>query len=220
MKKIIDIDLGLSEYKKTWDFQENLFNKNIKSKLDNKKPENHLILCEHPHVFTLGKSGQLNNLLANEELLRKINATFYKINRGGDITYHGPGQIVGYPVFDLEQFDMGVKKYINTIETIIIDIISKFGILGQHHSTAAGVWLDVGTERERKICAIGVKISRGITMHGFALNVNTDLKYFDYINPCGYTDKGVSSIEKETGKFQDIKKIKNLIFTKFTQYFV
>lgn len=197
-------DLGLIEYKEAWDFQENLFSQNIIGKQQQRNGDpatvsliNHLLFCQHPHVYTIGKSGKAQNLLVNPDFLKSIGATVVQTNRGGDITYHGPGQLVGYPIFDLEQFGLSVKEYVDRIEESVIRLLNLYGLEGQRSSGATGVWLGVGTPRERKICAIGVRASRYITMHGFALNINTDLKYFTYINPCGFTDKGVTSLAKE-----------------------
>ncbi len=209
-------DLGLTEYKSVWDYQEQMFSIKQKMKLLGQLPDNHVLLCEHPHVYTLGKSGKQNNLLINDDFLKSIQATYFKINRGGDITYHGPGQIVGYPIIDLEQFNLGVRDYINKLQQLIINVLAEFGIVGNHNSDATGVWLDIGTPNERKICAIGVKVSRSITMHGFALNVNTDLSYFNHINPCGFVDKGVTSMQKELGKSVDIDVIKSKIRKEFS----
>jgi len=209
-------DLGLTEYKSVWDYQEQMFSIKQKMKLLGQLPDNHVLLCEHPHVYTLGKSGKQNNLLINDDFLKSIQATYFKINRGGDITYHGPGQIVGYPIIDLEQFNLGVRDYINKLQQLIINVLAEFGIVGNHNSDATGVWLDIGTPNERKICAIGVKVSRSITMHGFALNVNTDWSYFNHINPCGFVDKGVTSMQKELGKSVDIDVIKSKIRKEFS----
>jgi lipoyl(octanoyl) transferase len=209
-------DLGLIDYKEAWDYQEIQFNTIVDTKLYNRenpanpKPIiNKLLFCEHPHVYTLGKSGEVNNLLINEQFLARINATFYKINRGGDITYHGPGQLVGYPIFDLEQMNLSVKSYIDTLEEAIILTIAEYGITGSRLAGATGVWLDVDVPgKARKICAIGVRASRYVSMHGFALNANTDLQYFSYINPCGFVDKGVTSIKQEIGKEVDMAELK------------
>ncbi len=208
-------DLDLVDYKTVWDYQEKQFNRLIECKLRNRKktqsPEkiiNHLIFCEHPHVFTLGKSGKANNLLISDDLLNKIKASFYQINRGGDITYHGPGQIVGYPIFDLEQMSLGLKDYIFGLEEAIILTLEPFGLKGERLKGATGVWLDTNNSRARKICAIGVRASRFVSMHGFALNVNTNLNYFSYINPCGFIDKDVTSLQKEIGELVDIQKVK------------
>ncbi|PWE01134.1 lipoyl(octanoyl) transferase LipB [Marinilabilia rubra] len=219
-------DLGEIDYKKAWDYQEEQFDRIVKSKLFNrdnpdqvKSIEHHLIFCEHPHVYTLGKSGQANNLLIQDEFLKKINASFYKINRGGDITYHGPGQIVGYPIFDLEQMALGIKEYIFKLEEAIIKTIGEFGIEGDRLPGATGVWLEIQTPRARKICAIGVRASRYVSMHGFALNVNTNLDYFNYINPCGFVDKGVTSMEKELGQKVSIQEVKDKLKNNLQEVF-
>jgi len=214
-------DLGLTDYKKCWDLQEKLLVEVITDKKLHGQPsaKNHFLLVEHPHVFTLGKNGNPNNLFAHEGLLKKINATFYKINRGGDITYHGPGQIVGYPIIDLEFYKLGVREYIERMENAIIATIKQFGLEGSHKEGATGVWLDTGNpSKARKICAIGVRVSRYVTMHGFALNVNTDMRYFNYINPCGLS-LGVTSIQKESGKEINLEKVKNILKEKFNSVF-
>jgi lipoyl(octanoyl) transferase len=209
-------DLGVMDYKEAWDYQEQQFERIIECKLFNREnPTNsevivhHLLFCEHPHVYTLGKSGQANNLLIQDDFLKKINATFYKINRGGDITYHGPGQIVGYPIFDLEQMKLGVREYIFKLEEAIIQTLKPFGIMGERLDGATGVWLETKTTGTRKICAIGVRASRYVSMHGFALNANTNLDYFSHINPCGFIDKGVTSMQKELGEEVDIEEVKS-----------
>jgi lipoyl(octanoyl) transferase len=202
------VDLGLKEYKTAWEIQEKFHQELVDNKDASKQVEHKLIFCEHPHVYTLGKSGEQNNLLINDEFLKKINATYYKSNRGGDITYHGPGQIVGYPIFDLELLNIGVKEYIRKLEEAIITTLGEYNIIATQMDGATGVWLDVNTPKARKICAIGVRVSKAVTMHGFALNVNTDLKYFTHINPCGYINKGVTSIENELGKSFDIMEVK------------
>ncbi|MGQ1890029.1 lipoyl(octanoyl) transferase LipB [Thermophagus sp. OGC60D27] len=211
-------DLGLIDYKKAWDYQEDNFQQIVDVKLfnrehpDDQKPVIHrLIFCEHPHVYTLGRSGEAGNLLITDEFLKKIDASFYKINRGGDITYHGPGQIVGYPIFDLEQLKLGVKEYIHLLEEAIILTLSAFDIKSERLDGATGVWLDTGTPHARKICAIGVRASRFVSMHGFALNVNTNLDYFNYINPCGFVDKGVTSFRKEKGEAMDLSQVKRVL---------
>jgi lipoyl(octanoyl) transferase len=187
------------DYKEAWDKQEALFQKIIQAKKEGKETRDleTVFLCEHPHVYTLGRNGEANNLLINEDFLRKIEAKFYKIDRGGDITYHGPGQLVGYPILDLENYDRSLKGYIHKMEEAIIRILHYYGIQGARLEGATGVWLDGTTQKARKICAIGVRASRFVTMHGFALNVNTDLTYFNYINPCGFVDKGVTSLQEE-----------------------
>lgn len=202
------IDLGNVAYKEAWEIQEKHHQAIVNGKNNGEILPGKLIFVEHPHVYTLGKSGQQNNLLISDEFLKKINATYYKSNRGGDITYHGPGQIVGYPIFDLEALDMGVREYIGKIENAIIDTLAAYSISATQMEGATGVWIDVNTPKARKICAIGVRVSKAVTMHGFALNVNTDLNYFSYINPCGFVDKGVTSMEKELGSPLDFNQVK------------
>jgi len=227
-KKVQFEDLGIIDYKKAWDYQENIFAEYLKNKAENRdlpqekqiEIEGKVIFCEHPHVYTLGKSGEQNNLLIADEFLKKINATYYKINRGGDITYHGPGQIVGYPIIDLERFNLQVKQYIANLEQSIILTLNEFGIKSERLNGATGVWLDTTIPgKTRKICAIGVKASRFITMHGFAFNVNTNLEYFNYINPCGFVDKGVTSMEKELGQKQDFNFVKEILKKKMEDVF-
>jgi len=220
MEKITFQDWHTTDYKTAWDRQEELLELAQHRKFDLHLPlENNFIFCEHPHVFTIGKSGNNNNLLVDKIFLEKIHATVYHINRGGDITYHGPGQIVGYPILDLEDFGLGVKQYIYQIEETIIRTLKAYDINATRLAGATGVWLDINTPKVRKICAIGVRVSRGITMHGFAFNINTDLKYFSYINPCGFTDKGVTSLQKELGKPIDIKGVKEKIKENFLTVF-
>lgn len=217
---VIYKDIGQRDYKETWDYQAEIFNKIV----ENKKPEHSagvsvpkilpgvLIFVEHPHVYTLGKSGSQDNLLLDLIQLQAKDASFYRIDRGGDITYHGPGQIVGYPIFDLEAIKIGLKEYIYRIEEAIIRTAKEFGITASRLEGGTGVWLDPEFPgKARKICAIGVKASRFVTMHGFAFNVNTDLTYFNYINPCGFTDKGVTSLEKELGTRQDYESVKGIV---------
>jgi lipoyl(octanoyl) transferase len=214
-------DLGMREYKAAWDFQEETLKKVLALREKELQPESAgtLIFCEHPHVYTLGKSGEQNNLLINDEFLKKINASYYKSNRGGDITYHGPGQIVGYPIFDLEKLEIGVKQYIHLIEEAIIMTLSEYSVPASRLEGATGVWVDTGTPVVRKICAIGVRVSKAVTMHGFALNVNTDLKYFSYINPCGFQDKGVTSMQKELGYTLDFSGVKMILKQKTAEIF-
>lgn len=213
-------DLGLKDYKEAWDFQASVFNKLVDEKktaagaavLNSGYSPGMLIFTEHPHVYTLGKSGSESNLLIDQIQLRKKDATFYHIDRGGDITYHGPGQIVGYPIFDLEKIGVSLKEYIHLLEEAVIKTLSVYGITAGRLDGGTGVWLDAGIPgRARKICAIGVKASRYITMHGFAFNINTDLSYFDSINPCGFRDKGVTSLEKELGLRQDFEEVKRKV---------
>ncbi len=213
-------DLGLMEYGKAWDYQENLLQETLQARKNTTATTaGTLLLCEHPHVYTLGKSGQLNNLLIQDEFLQKIHATYYRSNRGGDITYHGPGQLVGYPIFDLEALKLGVKQYINLLEEAIIQTLAQYSISAGRLEGATGVWLDAQTPMARKICAIGVRVSKAVTMHGFALNVNTDLCYFAHINPCGFIDKGVTSMQKELGQKQDMEAVKQLFKEKTTEVF-
>lgn len=202
------VDWGLIEYNEAWAKQEALFSSTIEHKMQNLTTNNNLIFCEHPHVYTLGKSGDEQNMLLNYIQLQAKDATFVHSNRGGDITYHGPGQLVGYPIFDLANFNMGLKQYIHNVEVAIINLLSLYNIVSTCLDGATGVWLDVGLPTCRKICAIGVRSSRYVTMHGFALNVNTDLSYFNHINPCGFVDKGVTSIEKELGNKVDMEELK------------
>jgi len=210
-------DLQIIEYKKTWNKQEALFQKIIQTKQEGKDTRDleTVFLCEHPHVYTLGKNGQVNNLLINDDFLRKINAVFYKIDRGGDITYHGPGQLVGYPILDLENRGGSLKNYIFKMEEAIIQTLAHYNIYGDRLEGATGVWLDGNTPNARKICAIGVRASHFVTMHGFALNVSTDLTYFNYINPCGFADKGVTSMQKELGKPVTMEEVKDVFKHKF-----
>ncbi len=207
MNKYLEInDLGLRDYKEIWDYQENLFQKILQIKSKNSKENlqyetpNFFLFVEHPHVYTLGKSGHVENLLISEKKLAEINASFYKINRGGDITYHGPGQIVGYPILDLENFFTDIHKYMRLLEEMIILTLAEYGLKAERSKGETGVWLDVGTPYARKICAMGVRASRWVTMHGFALNVNTDLGYFDHMIPCGIRGKAVTSLNVELGK--------------------
>lgn len=207
MNKTVEIqDLGIKDYKETWDFQESLFQETLSVKSKNRREgtsletPNHFLFVEHPHVYTLGKSGDMDNLLVGEKKLEDIGAQFYKINRGGDITYHGPGQIVGYPILDLENFFTDIHKYLRLLEEMIIRTLADYGLKGERSKGETGVWLDVGTPFARKICAMGVRASRWVTMHGFALNVNTDLGYFDHMIPCGIRGKAVTSLNVELGK--------------------
>jgi lipoyl(octanoyl) transferase len=190
------------------------------AKLGGEPSPNYLLFCEHPHVYTLGKSGSVNNLLINNRQLHEKKVSFVKTNRGGDITYHGPGQIVGYPILDLENFGLGIRDYVGLLEESIINLLSGFNLKGERLSGATGVWLDPATPgKARKICAIGVKASRFITMHGFAFNVNTDLQFFNYINPCGFTDKTVTSLEKELGMQMDFDEVKEKVLENMTNLF-
>lgn len=221
-------DLGLIDYKEAWDFQEKLFGQVVKQKLATRdqpedqhiKPENHLVFCAHPHVYTLGKSGAESNLLVNEEQLHDLHATFYKINRGGDITYHGPGQIVGYPILDLDQFFTDIHKYLRFLEEVIIKTLAEYRIKGDRYEGYTGVWLDpTDPIKARKICAMGVRASRWVTMHGWALNVNSDLSFFSNIVPCGIDDKAVTSMEKELGHKVDEAEVKAKLKLHFEEIF-
>lgn len=218
---ITPLDWDIIEYNEAWQKQEALFQQTIQQKLQNATTSNYLILCEHPHVFTLGKNGSANNLLIGNLQLRSVHAQYVETNRGGDITYHGPGQIVGYPIFDLANFDMGLKQYIFNMEEAVISTLKRIGIQSERLEGATGVWLDTAyPDKCRKICAIGVRSSHFVTMHGFALNVNTDLNYFSYINPCGFVDKGVTSIQKELGSPYSLEEIKQLLREEFNRSFL
>ncbi len=201
------IDWQTMPYAEAWEQQQTLFNNKIQAKMQGEKPSCDFILVEHLPVYTLGKHGKESNMLLSEEALRNIGAQLYHIDRGGDITYHGPGQITGYPIFDLEQFGIGLKQYIFNIEEVIIRVLADYGIRGFRIEGATGVWVG-----NNKICAIGVRASRYVTMHGFALNVNTDLRYFSYINPCGFTDKGVTSLQQELGRELPLDEVKAKLY--------
>ena len=201
-------DLGSWSYQRAWDFQESIFTEVVERKSANRKlPEEEriathdtLLFVEHPHVYTLGKSGDFGNLLADDERLKSIGAEFYRTNRGGDITYHGPGQLVGYPLLDLDEHFTDIHRYLRTLEEVIIATLADYGLSGDRSPGETGVWLDVGTPFARKICAMGVRASRWVTMHGWAFNLNTDLRYFEYIIPCGIKDKAVTSLQRELGR--------------------
>ncbi|HCL07653.1 MAG TPA: lipoyl(octanoyl) transferase [Flavobacteriaceae bacterium] len=219
-------DLGLKDYKETWDLQEEIFKKTVAIKVRNRRENaglstpNHFLFVSHSHVYTLGKSGDLSNLLLNEEQLKTKGANFYKINRGGDITYHGPGQIVGYPILDLENFFTDIHKYLRLLEETIILTLADYGLEASRSQGETGVWLDVGTPFARKICALGVRASRWVTMHGFALNVNTDLGYFDHIIPCGIRGKSVTSLRLELKRDQvDENEVKEKLLEHFLNLF-
>lgn len=228
MQKVFFSDLGLIDYKAAWDLQEKLHAEIVHRKLENRKqsssPElqtpNYLLFCEHPHVYTLGRSGDEKNLLVDDEALKTIDATFYKNNRGGDITYHGPGQIVGYPILDLENFFTDIHKYLRYLEEAIILTLKEYKIEAGRIAGLTGVWLDAEDKiRARKICAFGVRCSRWVTMHGFAFNVNTDLSYFRNIVPCGIQDKAVTSLEKELGRKMDMNEVKHKVKSHLTNLF-
>ncbi len=225
-KKVFLQDLGRKDYKQTWDYQEQLFQQTLDIKIGNRrtgaglKTPNHFLFVEHPHVFTLGKSGNIDNLLVNKKQLEEKHAQFYKINRGGDITYHGPGQIVGYPILDLDNFFTDIHKYLRLLEEMVILTLAEYGLQAERSKGETGVWLDVGTPFARKICAMGVRASRWVTMHGFALNVNTNLGYFDLMVPCGIKDKAVTSLNVELGKVMvDMDKVKKILVKNFCLLF-
>jgi lipoyl(octanoyl) transferase len=228
MQNVAFRDLGLIDYKACWDYQEELFQQVVAVKLSNRdipqqdqqQTQSTLLFCEHPHVYTLGKSGHESNLLVDEEGLRKIHATYYKINRGGDITYHGPGQLVGYPILDLDNFFTDIHLYLRKLEEVIISVMAEYGLKGDRYPGYTGVWLDPqDDERARKICAMGVRASRWVTMHGWAFNVNTNLDYFSKIVPCGIDDKAVTSMQQELGHEVNMEDVKKLTAHYFEQEF-
>jgi lipoyl(octanoyl) transferase len=226
-QKIIFEDLGLVDYKSAWDYQETLFAKIIERKIRQRHHpdtefalEHHLLYCEHPHVYTLGKSGTMNHLLINQEMLNEKKISFFKINRGGDITYHGPGQIIGYPILDLDHFFTDIGKYLRLLEESVILTLEEYGIPAGRSKGETGVWLEPeSASRSRKICAIGVRCSRWVTMHGFAFNVNTDLSYFNFIIPCGISNKSVTSMQKELGREIEIEAVKEKLKAHFANLF-
>ncbi|MEY2793465.1 MAG: Lipoyl(octanoyl) transferase [Bacteroidota bacterium] len=226
-KNVQFVDLGKVDYKATWDFQESLLGHVSEIKLGNRKRSqedqlntpNFMLFCEHPHVYTLGKSGNEDHLLLQPAFLSQIGASYFKINRGGDITYHGPGQLVGYPILDLENFTTDIHLYLRNLEEVIIQSCLEFGLLAGRVDNLTGVWIDPDSSNKRKICAMGVKASRWITMHGFALNINTDLSYFQHIVPCGIMEYGVTSLEKELGYRVDEKRVKEVVLHHFKQLF-
>jgi len=222
------IDLGLIDYKKAWDYQTSLFERTLAIKTENRnrpddqqqKTSNYLIFCEHPHVFTLGKAGKEDNLLIPKDEMHTIDAAYYHINRGGDITYHGPGQIVGYPILDLENFFTDIHRYMRALEESVIQTLKEYGIEAGRIQGLTGVWLDVENNmKARKICALGVKTSRWVTLHGFAFNVNTDLNYFGHIVPCGIDDKAVTSLQKELGRNVEMEEVKGILKEKIREQF-
>lgn len=225
-KKIQLLDLGLKDYKEAWEYQEELFQGIVDLKIKNRREElsletpNYFLFVEHPHVYTLGKSGDFSNLLLSEKQLAEKGAAFYKINRGGDITYHGPGQIVGYPILDLENFFTDIHKYLRFLEEVFIRVLADYNLIGTRSEGETGVWLGVGTPFARKICALGVRASRWVTMHGFAFNVNSDLGYFDNIIPCGIRGKAVSTLNVELGVEKvDEDEVKGRILKHFNELF-
>jgi lipoyl(octanoyl) transferase len=220
-------DLGSWSYQRAWDFQESIFTEVVERKSSNRKlPEEEriathdtLLFVEHPHVYTLGKSGDFGNLLADDDRLKSIGAEFYRTNRGGDITYHGPGQLVGYPILDLDEYFTDIHRYLRTLEEVIIATLADYGLSGDRSPGETGVWLDVGTPFARKICAMGVRASRWVTMHGWAFNLNTDLRYFEYIIPCGIKDKAVTSLQRELGRPIDEVEAKARVAGHFARLF-
>lgn len=229
MQQVHFIDLGVMDYKQAWDFQEKLFSETVATKVNNRslleneqlKTSNYLLFCEHPHVYTLGNTGDKQNLLISEKQLIEKNATYYKINRGGDITYHGPGQIVGYPILDLDNFFTDIHKYLRFLEEMVIRTLAEYGIKAERSKGETGVWIDVEHPlKARKICAMGVRASRWVTMHGFALNANVNLDYFGNIIPCGIVDKAVTSIDKELGRKVDEMELKEKLKKHFAELFV
>lgn len=219
MKRTKFLDLGVASYVPVWKQQEELHAGLIAAKLRGEDTGNYLLFVEHNHVYTLGKSGNEANMLINAIQLQARHAEFVKVNRGGDITYHGPGQLVAYPIVDMANFDVGVKEYVERLEEVVIRTVGEYGIRGERLEGATGVWIDARTPKARKICAIGIKCSRYVTMHGFALNVNTDLNYFNYINPCGFVDKGVTSIAKEVGHEVPMDEVKSVVKRYFAELF-
>ncbi len=231
MESILFQDLGNVAYDVAWDYQETLMKASLEAKaqwynspeldrVQGPDTKHHLLFCEHPHVYTLGKSGHIENLLVNNAMLQELNVSFFKTNRGGDITYHGPGQIVGYPILDLERFITDLGKYMRNLEEVMIRMLAHYGIVAGRLEGSTGVWLDADIKgKARKICAMGVRCSRWVTMHGFALNVNTDLNYFNYIVPCGITDKSVTSMQKELGRVIDEQEVKDKLIAEFGQVF-
>jgi len=216
MENLIVRDLGIIDYEEAWILQKEIFSRLIEAKLTGEDKEMQILFAEHPHVYTMGAHGDRNNILFSDDFLKRINAKYYKVERGGDVTYHGYGQLVGYPVVDLERLKLGIKQYIWSIEEAVIKTIGEYGIRGQRLNGATGVWIVKNGQRPAKICAIGIKSSRFVCMHGFALNVTTDLEYFTYINPCGFTDREVTSIEKETGLRPGLKEVQE----QFLKYFL
>lgn len=225
MPEVECIDLGLIDYKEAWDLQEKLFQKTVQQKIDIRngnttiETSNYIIFCEHPHVYTLGKSGSEENLLLNAEQLSEKEAVYYKINRGGDITYHGPGQLVVYPILDLDYFFTDIHKYMRFLEEVVIGTLKEFGIESGRFEGLTGVWIEAETPRARKICAMGVKSSRWVTMHGIGFNINTDLNYFSHIIPCGIDDKAVTSMKQELGIPISMEKVIAVLKQKFAEQF-
>lgn len=223
--QVIFEDLGLIDYKKAWDYQETIFRSTIEQKIQLRDKttsiptQNHLLFCEHPHVFTLGKSGEQSHLLISQQQLEAMNATYYHINRGGDITYHGPGQLVAYPIFDLDHFFSDIHKYLRYLEEAVIQTLKEYSLVGARVEGQTGVWIDEGQPSARKICAIGVRCSRWVTMHGIGFNINSDLSYFGKIIPCGIQDKAVTSLQNELGRKTDMDEVKKILREKLAKQF-
>jgi lipoyl(octanoyl) transferase len=225
MREVTYVALGLKEYKEAWDLQESLFATTIAQKIalrngETEQPtKNYLLFCEHPHVYTLGKSGDENHLLLDDQRLKSVGATFHKINRGGDITYHGPGQLVVYPIFDLDHFFSDIHKYLRYLEEAVIQTLAVYGIVGERFEGLTGVWIEPNTPRERKICALGVKCSRWVTMHGIGFNINSDLSYFNNIIPCGIENKSVTSMQEEVGFKLDFQEVSEVLKKELAKQF-
>ena len=225
MKEVTYVELGLKEYKEAWDLQESLFAATIAQKIalrngETEEPtKNYVLFCEHPHVYTLGKSGKEDHLLLDNQRLKSVGATFHKINRGGDITYHGPGQLVVYPIFDLDHFFSDIHKYLRYLEEAVIQTLAHFGIKGERFEGLTGVWIEPNTPRERKICAMGVKCSRWVTMHGIGFNINSDLSYFNNIIPCGIENKSVTSMQEELGYKLDFQEVSTVLKNQLAKQF-
>lgn len=219
MKKTVFLDMGLADYRSVWRKQEELMDGIKARKLKGETTSNYLLFVEHPHVYTLGKSGDAAHMLIDSIQLRAKQAEFVKVDRGGDITYHGPGQLVAYPILDMVNFGLGVRDYVDRLEEVVIQSIGEYGIRGERLAGATGVWLEAVGPKARKICAIGIKCSRFVTMHGFALNVNTDMNYFNYIHPCGFVDKGVTSMTQELGHKLVMGEVKEVVKRKFGELF-
>lgn len=225
MTTVLYKNLGTIDYKEAWDLQENIFAENVQRKIDKRngvetaETQNHVLFCQHDHVYTLGKSGSIDNLLLNETELEANHATFYKINRGGDITYHGPGQLVVYPILDLDYFFNDIHKYMRFLEEAVILTLAEYGIKGERYDGFTGVWIDADGPNARKICAMGVKCSRWVTMHGIGFNINSDLSYFNHIVPCGIDDKAVTSMQRELGRTLDFEEVSTVFKEKLAHQF-
>lgn len=219
MPLLIEEDWGLVPYADAWKRQTVLFEALVEAKKQGKSTDGRIITCQHPHVYTIGRSGKEQNMLMSEQQLQRIGATYYHIDRGGDVTYHGPGQLVCYPILDLENYGLGLKGYVHLLEEVVISVCASYGIPAGRVEKATGVWLDGDGPKARKICAIGVRSSHYCTMHGLALNVNTDLRYFSYINPCGFVDKGVTSLQKELGREVSFEEVRERLLYELKKYF-